>query len=219
MAVTRAKYDKLIGYRARSISAIVNEIAQCGSKERGQSLDLAKNAMKSKTVLNNPELRISVVKLLIALLPETEHMLVSMLQRRLHLVDFELHFSFFCFIDEVQFLELDDAVVERILRAIQDYLIEIKVTTASAAWMAGDLLGDHWEHSSSLPILYCVVDNAKYFAGKDAALYGLYKAYNKTQSKEILDRIKDIAENAKGKKLRFSANILLAKMNDQMKLK
>mgnify|MGYP001613245091 CR=1 FL=1 len=57
-----------------------------------------------------------------------------------------------------------------------NYPMGRRSNAAQAAWMAGNLLGDHWNLRESLPLLIQIAESARGVTGREAAVHGLSKA-------------------------------------------
>jgi hypothetical protein len=119
--------------------------------------------------LSDEKNRIALAKVIVACLPDSIQYLEEMLSRKSTLNDYELQFSFFCFLDEAP--ESQDR--QALLQNVEKYLRRVELGDANAAWMAGDLLGDHWDPKESLTPLVDVAINGTWPAGREGAIHGL----------------------------------------------
>ena len=90
--------------------------------------------------------------------------------------------------------------------------MHLKTEVALAGWMAGELLGDDWNLSESLPVLTSVVKGAPNVVGRVNALHGLSQALRRTRGHArhyIITILRQVALNDKSKKIRDSAKELL----------
>jgi len=117
--------------------------------------------------------RQAAVKTTIALLPESEGLIERTLDARARESDYETHFTMFCFLDVVQDIPAFQVVAHRIPRLVRRYLMGVRSDAALAAWMAGDLLGDHWAGQEGLDVLREVLRKARSPVGRRAAVHGL----------------------------------------------
>jgi hypothetical protein len=179
----------LLDSRHECVADIRHEIHAFSERDRKDLKEFIIAAISDQSILRNKELRIGLVKIIIALLPESEEILIEILKRHNSNLDFEFHFSLFCFIDQIQELHIGHDYEQHISNIVEAYLCDVKKSTAQAAWMAGDLLGNHWNRQLSLPILLRISEKAKYTAGKKAALYGLYMICKNDKSSEALEAI------------------------------
>jgi hypothetical protein len=116
--------------------------------------------------------RLRAVKALVAGLPETLSLIQGFLADYSGPHSYEVQFSLFCYLDRTD-LPRRKGTRPRVLAMVRDYMLRAKRDTARAAWMAGDLLGDHWGTLEAIDTLLFVSRHAKHQAGKEAALHGL----------------------------------------------
>lgn len=120
------------------------------------------------------EKRVGVVKILVALLPDSAGLIEALLKKRRGKHVYEVHFSLFCFLDFVEDIDADDDFRRRVPSLVKEYLINVRTEAAYAAWMAGQFLGDHWAPEEALPVLTCVAMRAKSPIERKAAVSGLH---------------------------------------------
>lgn len=125
--------------------------------------------------------RVRAVEVLIALLPESWAIVQRWLRAGADPRTHEVLFTFFCFLGDVPSESRTKSLHGPVLKLIEEFLIQVRKDPKLAAWMAGDLLGDHWELQESLPILFRVAKDARFVAGRKAALHGLAHALSRTK--------------------------------------
>jgi hypothetical protein len=157
------------------------------------------------------KLRISSIKLLIALLPETEDEVEELLTRKKKDLDFENHFTMFCFFDQVVDLPGKKRLIMFVDRLTDQYLSTAKSNTAYATFMAGDFLGAHWTFKNAFPIFKKVLLNSRYLAPKKAVINGLIKAYERGKHKGTLELLKTAAKRAKNNEIKLLVKDFLLK--------
>jgi hypothetical protein len=87
----------------------------------------------------------------------------------------EVHFSLFVALSDV--LELTSREVRlRLLSMVATYLESTASNSGQSAWMAGDLLGDHWPIAEAVPVLRRLARSARFPAGREGVLHGLSHA-------------------------------------------
>ena len=152
--------------------------------------------------------RVALCKLLIALVPESWKIIRRLIRDRGCMdQDEEVRFSLFCFLDDLPRLTGGRGLASEVVCVVGDYLRCAQSNRAHATWMAGDLLGDHWDQSESVPILVDVLESGKYVEGRIAALHGLEHAVGNTDCPEttqlLIDRsIHRAATNDQSKRVR-----------------
>jgi hypothetical protein len=105
--------------------------------------------------------------------PESSKTIKYLIQRNATQGDAEIHFSLFCFLDKLSTLPSESTLEAELPLLLERYLIDSKSNYGSAAWMAGDLLGDHWPLRESMPILSKAAKQGRYVAGRVAAIHGI----------------------------------------------
>lgn len=138
--------------------------------------------------------RVIIVKAIIALLPHSEQLVRIWLNPSPPNRNYECQFTLFCFLNEAQDIPAAKHLRDEIPALVGSYLANIDTSTANAAWMAGDLLGDHWNLDESIPILIEVALAGRFVAGREAALHGLSQAVTNT-CRENRDKIKTTIES------------------------
>ncbi|MGH7392722.1 MAG: hypothetical protein ACREM3_25170 [Candidatus Rokuibacteriota bacterium] len=139
--------------------------------------------------------RVGAVKVLVALLPSSLQTIHQWLHRRGRDDVYEVHFTLFCFLDRVVEVSESKALRRRVLSELRWYLGSIKSEAAQAAWMAGDLLGDHWNVDEALPVLVWAANHAQHDAGRRGAVHGIAHMMNRVSGAkhraltELLDKV------------------------------
>ncbi len=128
----------------------------------------------------------------------------------------EIHFTLFCYLDWASELPEGDASRSEALRLVERYLLETDSEAANAAWMAGDLLGDHWPVSESLPVLIRILQQGRYVAGRNAALYGVEMMLKNPDlapydRKRLIAAVKVVRSHDRSVRLQSTARSILAK--------
>jgi hypothetical protein len=165
------------------VEAIAKGLRVVPASTRKRMASQVDSLLQDAAVRRNEDVRVALVKLLAALPQYGVAMMLAWIAKRQGRDVYEVHFTCFCFLDDAWKLAEDD-IRASIVNAVRDYLATIDVETARAAWMAGDLLGDHLELGVALPILLDLAGNARYVAGRLAALHGLGHALARCTSKD-----------------------------------
>jgi len=156
-----------------NMDEVLTVIGRVDGSDREQLLGVCEEAFRHNWNLRGPMDRIAYARVLVALLPASLPVVRDWLVRRGSVVDYEVHFTLFCYLDWCQELPESSSVGPAVLDLVSDYLETVPADTARAAWMAGDLLGDHWSASETWPMLLDLTQRARYVAGRKAALSGL----------------------------------------------
>jgi hypothetical protein len=155
--------------------------------------------------------RIGAAEMFVALLPESLPVLEKWLTTVQDRWDYELHFSIFCFLGDAQTLPIQPSVLVSLSAAVTRYLSTVRVPTARAAWMAGDLLGVHWNQPEALPALVEVALQGTYAEGREAALYGLERRVDRpTDRATVLQTLRRVSEQDRSRRLRRHAKRILS---------
>lgn len=161
--------------------------------------------------LQTEESRVLIARVLAALFPESLDLIKSYLHTTdLSEQDAEMQFSIFVALSELPALVGNSEALSEITDVLQKYLLAIDTSTSQAAWMAGDLLGDHWPLPLALPVLFSVVHAAEHVAGRQGAIHGLSHALLRTTKKDqwkIIEALKNVAANDPDYNVRRSAEI------------
>lgn len=150
-----------------SFEKILHDIQEVRREVRDPLLLLCEG-LDIDSLNNNLEQRIGMVRLASALLPESTHLIERWLKDK---NASEVHFTLFCYLDWVSRQnQFSDQVI---LNMVREYLLAVSSNRGTAAWMAGDLLGDHWKSRSAVDTLIAVALGGRYVAGRQAALHGI----------------------------------------------
>jgi hypothetical protein len=151
------------------IDVLIRHVNALPAASRRKLLLATAAALHMGVVRYRPESRVGAVKVLVALYPQSKNFLGEWL-RRSDAAAFDVHFSIFCFLDAIR------QERRELLEWVHRYLRDVRVESAHAAWMAGDLLGDHWPLGLSLAALTDVARNGRFNAGRAGALDGIEMA-------------------------------------------
>lgn len=180
--------------------------------ERRQLLSLCIRILEISELRKIEKTRLGAVKVIVALLPDSTRVIRNWIQRKTNKQIYEVHFSLFCFLDHVADLPNARAFADEVPLLIGEYLQHVEVDSARAAWMAGDLLGDHLEVAKTLPILLRVAKGARFSAGRKGTLHGLEHALAKVENstkKSILTLVHELSEVDRSIKVREYAKLML----------
>ena len=164
-------------------------------------------------ITENLDLRIPVVRIVVALMPLSFPLIARWLQDKRRR---EIHFTLFCYLDWINKLPEGDTSRSETLRLVERYLLETDSEAANAAWMAGDLLGDHWPVMESLPVLIRILQLGRYVAGRKAALSGIEIMLNNPNlglhdRKRLIAAVKEARSHDRSGQLQSTARSMLAK--------
>ena len=151
----------------------ISAIREMTAPARRVALTESWRILSDHRVTRNDVQRVSAARVLVALLPESLPYLHRLLLDQRDRWSYEVHFSLFCFLDWALCFPTATRVPQLALAAVEEYLMKVKHQTARAAWMAGDLLGDHWRAKEAVPALVRAARAGTYVVGRLGALHGL----------------------------------------------
>jgi hypothetical protein len=197
-----------------SLDPVTSNFEDIAKKIRKYLLEICNKAFRNEVTRKNEPTRVACSKVLVALVPDSINAIKYWINRSTGKQIREIHFSLFCFLDDIPDLPGGKAFAEEIPAIIEDYLLKINTETAYAAFMAGDLLGDHWEPDVALPILMKVAKEAKYWVGRENAIGGLEHLFHnfkksKIKRDQIFNTIRTISKNDRSENVRISAKLVL----------
>ena len=195
--------------RTVSVADLRRRLVGMSANERRAMARACMQAIKMSRVTRDEGTRVFLAKLLVSLLPHALPQLAQLLQVKARRPLAEVQFSLFCFLDGGG---PDTRTSRNVLRLVEHYLTSVSRDTAQAAWMAGDLLGDHWDLKESLPVLTAVVLEARHSAGRMAAIHGLSHALDQGKKREqwrVVDVLRRVASKDPSRKVRGYAQSVL----------
>jgi hypothetical protein len=229
MPITRRQHSKKVSVLERLNRAIgtdchlapfciiARRVAPLGPGSRRALLALCDEAITSPRLRAQNAVRVAAAKLLVALLPDSFNRVQSLLAQKRPRSVFEVHFSLFCFLDEVSASSRPVSIKASVLELVRSYLNTTRSDAAQAAWMAGDLLGDHWNLRESLSVLLESAEGAEHAAGRNAAIHGLEQAFERCQREHDRRRIRNALERASAsdsrREVRLAAQMALDKLH------
>ena len=170
-------------YYLAPFAELVGEFSRMDSKARRQQLAACEKALAAPSA-PTISVRVGAVKILVALLPHSLAIVRRWLRKPRTKRICDVHFSLFCFLDQIQYWQRLAQARPEVLALVGAYLMRARSDTAQSAWMAGDLLGDHWVLRESLPVLIAAASTARYAAGRAGAIHGLEHALARCSGRE-----------------------------------
>lgn len=191
-----AKVISATGASNSSLTNPVEEIAKhpaVASKDKNLVHDTLQ-ALKTKQVANDDDARVAVVKVAIALLPVTSQSLLALLHKRSQW-HYEMHFTIFCFLDASARLAKARTFASRVPSIVERYLKSLRRDPADSAFMAAEMLGEHWDVKEAFRILSRVAKSPASAIGRKAAVGGLASiAARPEASKTVRQKANEIIE-------------------------
>jgi hypothetical protein len=195
-------------------NSILAAIQPLGKEDRNRLLSICEGAFQDVSIRKDESATVACVKVIVALVPDSTNSIKKWINTSSGKYIYEVHFSLFCFLDDVPDLPNGQQFAKEIPLIIENYLMNIKTEAAHAAFMAGDLLGDHWEENEAFPILMKIAKEARYSVGRGSALWGLGQILHSLpdsdrKSKSIITLIQKISKNDRSEGVRASARSIL----------
>lgn len=195
-----------------SFENIAARVRQLSEDDRKRLLLLCEDVLNKANLRRVDHSRISTIKALVALVPDSVSIIRKWLTRNSGAYVYEVHFTLFCFLDNVPTMTNTREFAAEIPTLLEEYLLQVKSDSAQAAWMAGDLLGDHWQVTEALPILIRVAKEARFAVGRNAAIHGLghiLTKLKKADKRPIITLLNEIVNYDASHKVRGQAKMVL----------
>ncbi len=195
-----------------SFLKVAGQIKGLPESEKDALVSMCEVTLRNPLKRSREEIRVSAIKVLVALFPRTLENIKFLLEKNSDASVYEVHFSFFCFLDQVPRLTGAENFAFKVPILIADYLDRVKSETAQAAWMAGDLLGDHWEAETAFSVLSRAAEGANSAAGRLGAIHGLSHLVTRLESskrKMVMRLLLEISRSDKSRKVRDFAKLAL----------
>jgi len=182
--------------------------------DRRRLLSLCEMAFTELDLRKDEPTRVAAAKVIVALVPDSVDAIRRWINTKSGKDIYEVHFSLFCFLDDVPDLPGGREFATEIPSLIEKYLLKAKSDSAYAAWMAGDLLGDHWETIEALPILVKAAQEARFVAGRESAIHGLAHILNNLPksdptTKSIITLLREISKSDRSENVKAAARVAL----------
>lgn len=204
-------FDRALG---DPMEAVGSRALNLPSAARERLINLCVEALDDPSVKKNQLSRVAWARLLVALFKDTFPLILHLLERRQDRWDYEMHFSLFCYLDWIPEWPDGQPFVPVTLEAVKKYLLSVDREVALASWMAGHLLGDHWDPKTALPVLLECAINARFAAGRLGAITGLEDRLSDPEqdTAPIRQVLELLQETNRSPRVRLSAAYALEKM-------
>ena len=130
------------------MTELMNRLGNVPRTTRGRGIRRAV-AFLGSTKASDEKQRVRNVQFLLATLPDSIDGIRTLLSRFEGWVDYEVHFSIFCWLDEVEEHPQLSQFRNEIPSLAEQYLCNVPQEVAKAAWMAGHFLGGALGRGSS----------------------------------------------------------------------
>jgi hypothetical protein len=194
-----------------SVKEIVHAAAGLPSLKRSRLASESARALLDEGS-HDEKLRVLLAKVLVALLPDSLPQIRKLLRPGTTSASAEAQFSLFAFLDEIPQVLPAMKVRDTVLQLLSQYLVNVRNELAQSAWMAGDLLGDHWPYEEAVPVLIHAAKHGRFVAGREGALHGVSHALERAPKRlqwELVDALKSITEKDRSERVRQYAQAIL----------
>ena len=190
------------------VSEIFERLSALGSAKKQELLKRVITLLLDSTETRPDAVRIDLVKIFVGLLNTSKDALIQVLRHRRQRSDYDVHFTLFCYLDEIRGLPETQEVVDNIPAIIEAYLMEVEMSEPAS--MAATALGDNWNVDEAFPALQRVLSKAKYAAGRQGAIEGLAQAVDRLASPgDIWVLIERAADSDSDRGVRATARLCL----------
>lgn len=202
---------------ARIITAdfedVVSWLSCLDAAERESALKVITRRFSDRAWNCNVPRRISLVRILVGLLPESCRLLERLLESRSDYIDFEIHFTLFCYLEWTCILPELRQHAERVLSLTRSYMLDATSAQARAVWMAGHMVGDHWEEiGAATSTLLDIVGNAKRPVARLAAIDGIEHLRRRLESPDtLLSSLSQVGKTDKSRRVKEAVAALIAR--------
>lgn len=203
-----------------NVIAAVNQLAV---EQKVAILAVCVSALSGPQPSNNEAVRIAAVRVLVALLPLSLAAIADLLSRCQNKHHYEVHFTLFCYLDSAQEMPDASSLTKDVLLLVENYLMTVPRKTALAAWMAGDMLGEHWNEQEAAPLLMRTAQGAKYSVGRELSVLGLGDMLGRLPvgsafHKDILKTVRKVSSSDPSRYVREDAKMLLKQWRKSSKI-
>lgn len=201
-----------ISSEAMTVKQIAAGMVRLRSVDRERIAAYCSRTLREPELQADESLRALLAKVIVAALPESLLEIEALLQAEPTGSLAEVQFSLFSFLDEVPDSWHASGESERVLELVSRYLLNVRKDVAQAAWMAGDLLGDHWPIKASLAVLEQAALNGRFVAGREGALHGLSHALERAPKRSqwsIVETLKAVVAKDRSARVRKYAQLIL----------
>lgn len=165
--------------------------------------------------ISDMDTRVGAVKCLLALMPDSREELRKLILGTTYPLHGEVHFSIFCFADELADF-VDPMEYVQFIEMVGDYIVRTESNVSEALWMAGHFLGGHCNDPLAIGVLVSAARRARYVNGRLSAVDGLTESYERTQEAqrrhEILSVLRDVSTNDRSSTVRLVARESLSRL-------
>lgn len=199
--------------RHAELEELASSVGNLGHADVERLVALCRFAVSDSRAMSCEKTRVAVAKVVVSCVPTSQTLVSQLLAKRTTDQDYEMHFSLFCFLDQVRNIPWAEEFASQVPTLVESYLMHIATDRAEAAWMAGDLLGDHWPSNEGIPPLVRIAENGRHVAGRQGAIHGLEQAMKNLgddpRRREIVSLLVELASNDPEPRIRQYASLVL----------
>ena len=196
---------------ASDVADIFAAVSSVQAEAMEELVSRCERLLLDHSTVNDEASRVLLAKTLVALLPRSLSAIGRVLRIQRDPLMYEVQFSVLCFLADAP--SLFPSTAPSILSLVREYLLNVASDEAQAAWMAGHLLGEHWNGPEATDVLIeCAVRGAR-LAGRAAATHGLGEQLERgsLDRVRILKTIRKLARTDKAAGVRAAARLVLKK--------
>jgi|GEM_PF-2046880 len=204
-------------------SRVMTKINQLDVEQKESVLATCIPVLNGVQSRKNDAVRIVAVRVIVALLPLSLAAIADLLSRCQNKHHYEVHFTLFCYLDSAQEMPDASSLTKDVLLLVENYLMTVPRKTALAAWMAGDMLGEHWNEQEAAPLLMRTAQGAKYSVGRELSVLGLGDMLGRLPvgsafHKDILKTVRKVSSSDPSRYVREDAKMLLKQWRKSSKI-
>ncbi len=193
---------------------VMAKMSPLDAQQKAAVLAVCVPALSGKESSRTRLARIAAVRAIVALLPLSLGAIADLLNRRLTKDHYEVHRTLFVYLSWTQEMPDASSLTKEVLRLVEDYLMAVPRETARAAWMAADMLGEHWDGEEAMPLLIRTAQGARYRVGRELSIMGLDNILDKLPAegdahKNILKTLRKISRSDRSASVRADAKDIL----------
>lgn len=157
-----------------SVKILRDEVAMTSCEANDTLVAICENLLRDREFGMIEDNRISVIKLLIALLPQSYSLIRRWMFLSGDIYYYEVQFTLCCFLRSVlSFVPHDENVTMSVLALVEEYLYAVTSDEAHNAMMAADMLGIHWRGDEGIKVLFEIIRQPVDSVGRRAAVGAL----------------------------------------------
>ena len=164
------------------------------------------------TLAKDASRRVLIVKLLMALLPDSKATIKEWILEPPVSRPYEVQFTLFCYLDQAVTFAGGRHFAREVPKTLRTYLLDTRSSAGRAAWMAADLLGAHWELFAAMRVLIDVARRARHSAARIAAIHGIAELMERKTARsvaELHELLLTLSRDDRSKQVRAAARVAL----------